>query len=369
MSVKTIFKVLIGTIVLMVSISLIIELYNISTSGMQIRYATKISAYQACVLFTQETYKNTDGKSGTLNVENVTTHTGVTYVSGDFYGSGDAKTIWDSIYTAPEFKAFCDTHVDVYGNSDGNTIAEQYKDLDLLCKAMNGTLTVVAPPSWDDSEATYDAYNDYTRAISMQQNMYTASNIGVPYLDDEIVNKIFRWNIARVLSNCDSDSVQQDEQGQLFINYKGFRCYAQQATISEYEYVVCDLSSGDGRTKFKSLTGMDANRLGLASDDAENNKITVVGINYTIPVSYIGITPIRRIFNYTWNNQAAGFSGNGYSSAVDQQWADEALASVGNGVHDGIEELEAGGLFSNDDSTLPTNSVPTTGRLIYTLVR
>ena len=62
MSVKSIFKILLGTIVIMISTSLFMELFNVSISGMQVKQMTRMAAKQACVLFTQETYK-TDGKN------------------------------------------------------------------------------------------------------------------------------------------------------------------------------------------------------------------------------------------------------------------------------------------------------------------
>ena len=71
MSVKTIFKVLIGTIVIIVLSSLTIEMFNISTTGLQVNQISRLSAKQAATLFSQETYKQIGEDGGAVNADNI----------------------------------------------------------------------------------------------------------------------------------------------------------------------------------------------------------------------------------------------------------------------------------------------------------
>lgn len=358
MSVKTIFKVLLGTVMLIVISSVMVELFNISITGMQIRQMTRMSARQACILFTQETYK-TDAKNGSANVQSIKNCDGGEYISGNFYPNTNAQNIWKSIYTSNNFKNFCNNTVGL----------DKYSDLILLQRAANsnGNVGLPSPPSWDASDSEIAEYNKATTAQLYFDNLYTTVNLGIPYMDDEIVNKMFRWNLAMILSNCTSDSIQMDEDGNYFINYKGFRCYAQAAEITKYDYTVCDLGTSEGRIKFNNLTGMSASKvgsnagLGLDGIESDNKCVTVVGIEYRMPVSYIGITRIKNIFNFVWNNEVKGFNGDDAGITNKESWAEESLSQVGTNAG-GIQYLKSGGTFGN-------NTLPSTGRLIYTLVR
>ena len=103
MSVKTIFKVLIGTIILMFVSSVIVELFNISTTGLQINQISKMAGHQACILFAQESYKKYISGGAIDSNDIVDTH-GKPYISGKFYpeDTGDptyAKDIYEDLYT------------------------------------------------------------------------------------------------------------------------------------------------------------------------------------------------------------------------------------------------------------------------------
>lgn len=372
MSVKTIFKTLIGTIMLLVMSSVIIELFNVNITGMQIRQMTNMSAKQACTLFTQETYK-TNGSEGATKMANVLANDGSIYISGNYYsGKTNMYDIWESIYTTSAFSDFCNGrstsgHKVSRLPSGYSTLYKAYPDLEILQIAVNsgGNVAIPATPSWNASETSTAVknYNKANKAQAYYDSMFTTANLGIPYLDDEIVNKMFRWNLAQILSNCDSDSIQKDANGNYFINYKGFRCYAQAAEIYEYDYRTYNLKSSTDRVAFNNDTGMNANQLGRGSDRVDNNFVTVVGIKYRIPISYAGITPIKNIFNYVWNNEVAGLDGT--YSGMSGSWANEKLSTVTNNVRDGIEYLQAGGVKGNNSAGL----MPSVGELTYVLVR
>lgn len=374
MSVKSIFKILLGTIVIMISTSLFMELFNVSISGMQVKQMTRMAAKQACVLFTQETYK-TDGKNGASKVTDIYADDGTFYLTGNFYGTTDAQTIWNNIYTNREFLDFCVTPE-----------MQQYKSVQLLRKAALSDGYVDIPEvTWDSSSAELVANVDATTAQMYYDNMYTTVNLGIPYMDKTVTNKMFQWNLAQLLSNCDNDLIQVDDSGKHFINYKGFRCYADEAKITNYDYKVYDLSTSSGKTEFYNDTGMKASSLGISKGGSylyekdaagniikDNVLVTVVGIEYSIPMAYEGITPIRKIFKFAWNNEVKGFTGDGGGevAANRQDWGDDSFRSgVGSG---GLEALTGGGITGytyNGVDTGTNGVVPTSGRLVYVLVR
>lgn len=413
MSVKTIFKTLIGTIFLMISISAIIELFNVHISGMQIRQMTKMAANQACTLFTQETYK-TDGSKGATKLSDVKDNMGNTYVTGKFYGNNtDAYDIWHYIYDNDNFKTFLNStgaYNDNKPPAGKSSMKDAFPELEILLKAVEskGKVNIGAPPSWDASEEELLKYTNLSRQLTYYETMFTPVNIGIPYMDDEVVNKMFQWNLAQLLSNCDPDLIQTDVYGDKYVNYKGFRCYVQKAEIVDYRYEVFDLNNNDDKVAFETRTGMKASQLGIAGNSSvdlgsnykslweSNNYVTIVGINYRIPISYAGITPIKRIFNYAWRNEVDditsdyvsdlggvdGFNGQGYnpSNYVNEAWANEKLSSVASGVdsaRDGIEFLEAGGITdlgttagaANNDKLNASGVLDTLGELTYILVR
>ena len=74
MTVKGIFKVLLGTIIIMVVGSLALEMINITTTSLQLTQMSRIACRQAAVLFSQETYKDREYDStagGAVNMDNI----------------------------------------------------------------------------------------------------------------------------------------------------------------------------------------------------------------------------------------------------------------------------------------------------------
>lgn len=115
MSVKTIFKTLIGTVVIIIMISLCIELFNVNVSGLQIKTVCNIATKQSAELFTQETYRpigdvyeNTEARAA--NMKDIKAADGTTYISGNFYGnSATVSSIWNKLYgpSNSTFKKVC----------------------------------------------------------------------------------------------------------------------------------------------------------------------------------------------------------------------------------------------------------------------
>lgn len=329
--VKTIFKVIVGTIVLIVGSSLILEWYNIQTTGLQLGSIAKMSARQACVYFGQETYKRDDFTG--IDADTLYDSNGVEFMSGNFYSSygTSTETIYNSLY------GFGSNFL----NGDGKVLQGYWESLDLLAGKR-------ADP-WGMGEFFRDA-------------MMTPLNMGVPYLERDVVDKIFKWNLASILNNGQLDgtsmlNVHTDEVGRVYVLYKGFRVFVSEAEITDITYNILDLRNADDAELFKEYTNMDAGDLTVnISDDAgigsERNFVAIAGISYSVPMQYEGITPMKRIMEYAWSQEVEGMnnSGNGGS---DNTW--NSLAE---------SELEQGGFSGSSEGVLP---VP--GRLVYYIIR
>lgn len=350
MSVKTIFKTLIGTIAIMIISAVIVEFFNVSTVSMQLRQVSKMAAKQSCVLFTQETYKE-NNNGGAVNMQDIIAADNTCYVTGNFYGTSSAQDIWKSIYATQDFRNFCTMTVKT--DLSTSTMQERFPDLAVMQKAS----------SLANGGSISDSDSDKAKAMMFKNNLYTTSNLGIPYLDKEITNKIFKWNLTKVLAGNNSASIQSDDSGEHFVNYKGFRCYTADAEITNYDYRVYNLATTEGQQEFKNVTGLKVVAKGTAGDGIKidfsdkNNRnyfVTVVGIEYNMPVSYQGITPLKNIFDYAWRAEVKGLSD------------EEPQAKTGNSPWTGYNEqnMTSGGIEGSDNSSLKT-----TGKLIYTLIR
>lgn len=408
--VKMVFKALLGTIAFMVITSLCIELFNLNVTGLQIRQMTKMSARQAAELFTQETYK-TDGAAvgqGATSSPDLLAADGTIYADGKFYnGYSSAYMIYDYIYDNGAFAQFCNSsdggsyYVDgaqyVISKTPRGTFKDSYTALKTMDIAFNEDYNSYLDnpsnrPNWGDSDTSNKVYmwNIYTRAKAYRELMYTPINTGIPYLDARVMNKMFRWNLGQLLSNSDSDLVQLDDAGRYYINYKGFKVYTDQAKITKYEYYVYDIENSSDKTAFKTLTGMNidngpnsihTNTHYETEEEREDNFIAVVSISYGVPMTYIGITPIRNIVNYVWGSEVQGLKNYGKPVKNTGEWG-EASNKVTSGadplnynaVADELETITSGTTsdylsdggnhsYNSDSDALFTN-----GYLTYTIV-
>lgn len=425
MSVKTIFKTLIGTIAAIVIISMCIELFNVNVSGLQIKTVCNMAAKQSAELFTQETYKGegdiysyTEAKSS--NMKDIKAADGTTYISGNFYGSSKTvSAIWNNLYGASNstFKQVCTmsegssvSQTIRVGNSAAKNVYYKYEYCspqvsytDVTYSSGSRSRTVHQTYPWSpyknvnspisvyrelgqlyagihessvnsaaSAVITFEQYKNNaaivkqksyaTTAKKMKSKYYTPVNIGFPYFDAEVTNKIFQWDLAMILSNGLSDSIVQDENGVYYINYKGFRCYVQDAYITNFNYYIVDAKT-DG-TKLSQLTNMNSRNLRNVEATIDNNVnlensyVTVVGIEYTIPITYQGITPIKNIFEYTWQNEVDGQTG----STVNPMQTDRS-----NMTGTGTYSYATQNMTNSVDAA--NGALPATGEIYYVLVR
>lgn len=421
MSVKTIFKTLIGTIACIVIISVCVELFNVNVSGLQIKTVCNMAAKQSAELFTQETYKGegdvysyTEAKSA--NMKDIKAADGTVYISGNFYGNSRyTRDIWNNLYGASNttFKNVCTMSLGtsvsqtIYvGNSTAKNVLYKYEYCSPQVKCTDvtmGTSLVHQTYPWSpykgtntpisiykelgqlyagihessvnsaaSATITFEQYKNNAPIVKqksyainakrMKNKYYTPVNIGFPYFDAEVTNKIFQWDLAMILSNGLSESIVQDESGNYYINYKGFRCYVQDAYITNFNYYIIDAKTDN--SQLRALTNMDASNLRdivvTADNDAslENSYVTVVGIEYTIPIAYQGITPLKNIFEYVWNNEVNGQTG----STVDPLQADRS-GMTGTGTFSYATQN------MTNSSDINNGALPATGEIYYVLVR
>lgn len=421
MSVKTIFKTLIGTIVCIVIISVCVELFNVNVSGLQIKTVCNMAAKQSAELFTQETYKGegdvysyTEAKSA--NMKDIKAADGTVYISGNFYGNSRyTRDIWNNLYGASNttFKNVCTMSLGtsvsqtIYvGNSTAKNVLYKYEYCSPQVKCTDvtmGTRLVHQTYPWSpykgtntpisiykelgqlyagihessvnsaaSATITFEQYKNNAPIVKqksyainakrMKNKYYTPVNIGFPYFDAEVTNKIFQWDLAMILSNGLSESIVQDESGNYYINYKGFRCYVQDAYITNFNYYIIDAKTDN--SQLRALTNMDASNLRdivvTADNDAslENSYVTVVGIEYTIPIAYQGITPLKNMFEYVWNNEVNGQTG----STVDPLQADRS-GMTGTGTFSYATQN------MTNSSDINNGALPATGEIYYVLVR
>lgn len=349
MSVKTIFKVLIGTIVIIVVSFIVIELYNVNLMSQDLVQLTKLAAKQSAVLFSQETYKQYqagDSIGGTIAMQDILDENGNHYLTGNFYPSESAQEIYEHLYTSDEFKAWLE---DEQAVEKGN-----WHNLKLIDRALNRPESLTTDVRSED-------YVDSMTALLYKDVMMTPLNLGIPYLDIETMNKMFRWNLAQLLSNCNSNMIRQDENGDTYVYYSGYRVYVQNARISKLDYKTFDLTNLNDRAEFSRYTHIDPDNLGfeydqddLGIDNEERERVCIVGINYSIPVSYEGITPFKTMFDYVWDTEVEGL--NDGAGRIEQQEFDNTAKA----------DLSAGGFngWNKKEGVLP---VP--GKLIYYVIR
>lgn len=287
MGVKTIFKALIGTTVLIVLSSLIIELINISANSSNIRSLVNLSLRQSCIYFSQETYKIGKGNGISLYDEH-----GNELISAFYYPQGTEEEIYRKLYSTVDFRAYA-------SNYSGKS-----EELNKLAFGLNSkhNLGASIPPI---SSANAEV------GIRYVTNMVTPINLGKVYLDRETLENIFKYNIAMVLGGSNNANIRYilDDLGNIryYTNFKGYRIYYKEASITNINYKVLDLEDTTDQRDFKHITGMDADYYinylrDIDSSIKEDKYFTVASIEYSVPIQYEGISPLKNIMKYIFNN-------------------------------------------------------------------
>ena len=94
MEVKTVFKVIIGTILLLGIVTFLTEMYNASVNGALLRQKLDSAAETSLNYFTQESFRQ-EGSTSTVNLPNFVSPEDplVVYASGSFYDCPDKPVV------------------------------------------------------------------------------------------------------------------------------------------------------------------------------------------------------------------------------------------------------------------------------------
>lgn len=369
--VKRIFATLIGTIVVIVLSSCIVEIVNISIIAIQLQQTVRFSCDKALTLYSQESYKQRTDSSGTvsggsIDIRNIPASDGTVYMSGKFYDHDTVPEIYNDLYgSSSEFPAWVDSV-----GSTGN-----WKSINLLNRYLNdrGSFSQTTMPDYEAMYNIYggavdrryntavDEYTDFLVGKSYVDTYMTPLNFGVPYVDSDVALRMFRWNLTQMLYANNPDMIRVDDDGNYYVAYKGFRIYANQATLN-LEYRVYDLTDNSQKSQFMQLTNINPSNLGfsydieyLGTNDDERQRVCVIGASFTVPMAYEGITPLKSIFEYVWNTEVDGYGDtyDGFSKPY-REYSFETDNMTGGGFNGNV---------------LPDGALPVLGKLVFFVVR
>lgn len=320
MSPSKIFKILIGTIVAMGVTFVFIEMLNVESTSARFRNTCVTALNMSCNYFGQETYKRSD--FGTVDVEDIVGNTGDVAVSGRFYNGSNADSVYNDLYgSSYEFKMWA------------NKFKEYYSNIAMLSWGLNRTSInpdIVGRIGIDVGTAK-------TNGEHYVSSKMTPLNLGVPYLDKGSIEKIFKWELVKILSNGKADNIVLDDGR--YVKYNGFNIYFDTLAVRDITYTVYDIKDRTQRREFENLTSIDTSKLGI-SDNDERRYITIASLSYSVDVTYTGVTPIRQFMQFIWQT----------SNTTDTENMGQSQTMTGGGL--------------NGD-----NSLPTLGNVLYYIVR
>lgn len=398
-NVRSIFYVLLGTIIFIGVSSLSIELINVQMTGLQVNQISRMAAEKSAELYSQETYKSRDGATATVRMPNLVAReidTGVNvdsfYLTGAFYqipGQG-----LDYLYDASGAIASPARQTELYNSLyDPSGAFGAWVNSANMGLINDGGSTPVSPrQTWVNIQRlnTFGTGSiDGQLGSLYRDTMMTPLNLGIPYMDLPTVNRMFQWHLAQLFSNCNPTAIQRDDPStdDWYVTFKGFRIWARQAQITQLTYRAYDISTTNGRASltretnildgnainfvdlgFGSLAtsrGGDAEMLDSLSGD-ERQRICVVGIQYVVPISYEGITPLRAIIAFFWDYSVNNVDG------YDTVGGSGGTPPAGGGLGTWDDDLRNGGfsdMNANAAGSNGANLLPIPGDLVYYLIK
>lgn len=306
MGVKTIFKVLIGTIAILLLSMVVIEYINVATFSYQINQLTRLSVKKACDFYSKETYKSNVGL-----LRDIVGASGNNVIGGNIYDYNTDEEIYNSLYTnSSDFINWYSQHSGIWDK------------LDLLAYGLNIGGKIV-----DGEDALIAKY--------MADTQVTPINLGVTYLDKDSIEKVTKWNLTAIISNgLANNIIDNSSDGRVYTKYKGFRVYTTEAQITGIDYRILDINNDV--SEIKNLTRLE----NLDSMEFENSKFVVAGITYSIPIAYEGVTPLENVIRLTNEYRVKGIANRN--------------ADKGNQTHlIKSENLEGGGFSGSSLGSLP----------------
>lgn len=400
-SVKTIFKTLVGTVVIIVVGFLLAETFNMATTSTMIKTIANMSAVQAAQLFSQESFKQGVNGSMSSAFGAVSTPNGTMLASGNFYsqsidGNGNLgaidsiskqRTVYNTLFgDGSRFRELYNVSGSkTFNNYDGSTTKYRFftpesyvngslsESTDYIRK--NYTASGNARCPWNTmsgggptSQIDEMMGGNAALARRYKEAMITPNNLGIPYLESNFLTKAFKWNSAMLFGHCDrsytgdyvAQAGKESSVNGAYISYNGFRIYTPKASIKAIDYTVFEIKDANGNLTpqaalLSELTGLldtfsaglDVNKDGAYSDASSlihsgnksyKNRVVVANIHYEIPVGYEGVTPISKMMDFI-----AGRGVGGFSSAE----RDKAIANGANYDNVQFNEEEVRPLHGN----------------------
>lgn len=408
MTVKGIFKVLLGSIVIPSCGFVLVETYNLMAVSNQIQNLEKVAARQACELATQESfvrikpvsnieYRNADGyyaviyngatdfmcgPKGSLFKNGNSAEWGHVQADGTPY---NYLTTWmmDTYVTPYNSGGIASAKTTLHGPavdtlSDGGIyhFDDLYYSAELLKlgyshKAAGDLDSYVASTKitdWSDPniDAKIQQNIDASRAYNYMEKWYTPANVSIPYLQTNLVNSLFHYNLIALFSENNVNNIRNyyytdtysdtaygtkqkvSDPIKTYVSYKGWQIYPYASMIYNTTYDTYDIRTDTGRKALKEVTSINGSVIlnniktetkvdGTTIDDPYY--ITVAHTHYVVPVRYEGVTPLKRVIAWlvnekrvvglgdNWNVDSGG-SKPGITNKVDVDYTDEYYEEV-----------------------------------------
>jgi hypothetical protein len=303
LGVKLVFKSLIYTMVLLVGVSLMIDIFNLAIMGFQVNRLIQLSVRKACEYYTMETYLREDINS--IDLSDARGINGTVVAEGKFFGYSNIDQAYEGLYTNNnEFLGWA------YNNTG------TWKNLDLLVAGLG------------HNQQNYNE-DELEVARSYVDDKMTPANLGITYLNKDVVGKSAKWNITKILSLGKVESIIDENPFNPYVLFHGFRVYVNSLSIDNIQYEVVDAI--DNPDRYKQITGVDPNRIGIdMAEGGDRAKVNVATILYSIDIGYEGITPLKRIIAFGMSGADPAVNINDY----DRQLGNTYRLSGGNDSDD-----------------------------------
>lgn len=377
-TVKSVLKVLGLTITLPLLICLLIEMFNSALTPVYMRGIINKAVSESCGYFAQETYRTDDDTAvfrDTYDILFSSRDTGsnrVVAVSGNFFEHTTQDEIYKDIYYSDRFQSFLSgDRFEFIGDTTRELTSKQgiWENLDrLACGLANKN-------GWSISQKSLG--NEYKSTGNTYVNDHvTALNLGVTYLDEDIIERIAKWNMVANLYRGSDEMIhrhgdditgvtEEDLAKYDYVTYDGYRIYYNTFQIDSIDYTVYDLSTENGRDEFSKVvhvgednTGGDYNYwsdLDIQSDDERKN-VCVAEVNYSMNIAYEGVTPIRQAIAYLASLTTKVYGVGGTGPNDDSFYRD----------HANVTEVTSSKFSSSDDGYILNNY---NNKVYYYIVR
>jgi hypothetical protein len=361
MKVTSIFKILIGFYVALITACLLIETCNICLYSSYINSYIRTSIRKGCEYFSSETYR--DGRA-VVSLPGIKNNTNTaTAVSGDVYGGTGEANVWNNLYgniNSAKWKEWTNSIKNSSGSGSGGVNwATMNKNMYYLC----------------------NAESNYIGKFYKDARM-TPTNLGVPFVGlsgggdnaSTSLENISKWVLASLLSNGNSELVHNTGTD-AYVNYNGFKVYVNQLQITNKEYRVYNLTNSADQEAFRTITNMEGATLASNAQTNAGKYGFTVAITYSVPIEYEGITPFKTLFSWIrsgYDDSATNSEGVHTGTRTNTSWGLNGFynGTINNGYNDttnfNTKTTLTGGGYDANNTSLSAQS--TSNKIVYYLI-